>query len=84
MVSLFASLHYFHRSLFDPFSDHWSFLPLIALFVVYHLLATWTYGLSVSSGVFIPSLLIGAVWGRVVGMVVNEIWPASVSYFRLK
>ena len=32
---------------------YWSMGPLIALLVVYHLLATWTYGLSVSSGVFI-------------------------------
>ena len=58
---------------------YWSMGPLIALLVVYHLLATWTYGLSVSSGVFIPSLLIGAVWGRIVGIIVMTFLPAAVS-----
>jgi len=58
--------------------DEWSILPLVVLCIVYHVLATWTYGLSVSSGVFIPSLLIGALWGRVVGMLVITVWPAAV------
>ncbi|XP_028670200.2 H(+)/Cl(-) exchange transporter 7 [Erpetoichthys calabaricus] len=34
----------------------------------YFLLACWTYGLTVSAGVFIPSLLIGAAWGRLFGI----------------
>jgi len=50
---------------------------------VYHLLATWTYGLSVSSGVFIPSLFIGALWGRVIGMLVMAVWPAAVRRHRI-
>jgi chloride channel 7 len=49
------------------------------LLLVYHLLATWTYGLMVSSGVFIPSLLIGAIWGRIIGMIVMQFIPAAVS-----
>ena len=60
-------------------SDEYEFLPLIVLFVVYHLLATWTYGLMVSSGVFIPSLLIGAIWGRIIGMIVINFIPGVVS-----
>ena len=59
--------------------DEWDFLPMVVLCVVYHLLATWTYGLSVSSGVFIPLLFIGSLWGRVVGMLVMAVWPAAVS-----
>jgi len=59
--------------------DEWNFLPLVVTCIVYHLLATWTYGLSVSSGVFIPLLLIGSLWGRVVGMLVMAVWPAAVS-----
>ena len=59
--------------------DEWGLLPLFILLVVYHLLATWTYGLSVSSGVFIPSLLIGAIWGRIVGVIVMTYIPAAVS-----
>ena len=36
--------------------------------ILYFFLALWTYGLSVPSGLFIPSLLIGAGWGRLVGI----------------
>jgi len=58
--------------------DEWNILPLVVLCIAYHLLATWTYGLSVSSGVFIPSLFIGALWGRVIGMLIMAVWPAAV------
>ena len=58
--------------------DEWNILPLMVLCVAYHLLATWTYGLSVSNGVFVPLLLIGALWGRVIGMLVMAVWPAAV------
>lgn len=45
----------------------WSMKTLSIFFVVYYCLAVVTYGLSVSAGVFIPSLLIGASGGRLVG-----------------
>jgi H+/Cl- antiporter ClcA/predicted transcriptional regulator len=45
----------------------WSMKTLAIFFVVYYCLAVITYGLSVSAGVFIPSLLIGASGGRLVG-----------------
>ena len=45
---------------------------------LYFLLAVWTYGLSVSSGVFIPSLLTGAAWGRLIGMGVMYLFPHMV------
>jgi len=63
--------------------DEWNILPLLVVCVVYGWLATWTYGLSVSSGLFVPSLLIGALWGRVVGMLVMAVWPAAVSRHRV-
>lgn len=72
-----------HAMLHAPV-DEWSFVPLIILYVSYHLLATWTYGLSVSSGVFIPSLLTGAIWGRIIGMVVMHYIPEVVSTFKLE
>lgn len=65
-------------------TDEWDFIPLLVMVVVYHLLATWTYGLSVSSGVFIPSLLIGAVWGRLVGLLVVKLIPTAVSLTLVK
>ncbi|XP_058012852.1 H(+)/Cl(-) exchange transporter 7 [Ahaetulla prasina] len=41
--------------------------------LVYFFLACWTYGLTVSAGVFIPSLLIGAAWGRLFGISLSYI-----------
>ncbi|XP_046582844.1 H(+)/Cl(-) exchange transporter 7-like isoform X1 [Haliotis rubra] len=41
----------------------------------YFFLACWTYGLSVPSGLFIPSLLIGAAWGRMFGIVLQYLVP---------
>lgn len=35
----------------------------------------WTYGLAIPSGLFIPSLLIGAAWGRLVGIGMATIFP---------
>lgn len=46
----------------------WSMKTLTIFLFVYYFLAVITYGLSVSSGVFIPSLLIGATGGRLVGL----------------
>uniref|UniRef100_A0A8C4PZB4 Chloride channel protein n=1 Tax=Eptatretus burgeri TaxID=7764 RepID=A0A8C4PZB4_EPTBU len=43
----------------------------------YFLLACWTYGLSVSSGIFIPSLLLGAAWGRLIGILLSNISNAN-------
>uniref|UniRef100_A0A6G1SH30 Chloride channel protein n=1 Tax=Aceria tosichella TaxID=561515 RepID=A0A6G1SH30_9ACAR len=45
----------------------WSMKTLSIFFVVYYCLAVITYGLSVSAGVFIPSLLVGAAGGRLIG-----------------
>ncbi len=35
----------------------------------------WTYGLAIPSGLFIPSLLIGSAWGRLVGIGISLIFP---------
>lgn len=45
----------------------WSMQTLAIFFVVYYWLAVVTYGMSISAGVFIPSLLIGASGGRLIG-----------------
>ncbi|KAL8566320.1 hypothetical protein ACOMHN_050438 [Nucella lapillus] len=60
--------------LHDPMESY-GVLALVAFIVVFFLLGVWTYGLSVSSGVFIPSLAIGAAWGRLVGMGVVHLFP---------
>ena len=48
----------------------------LAMFtILYWLIACWTYGMSISSGLFVPSLLIGAGWGRCVGLILHEHFP---------
>ncbi|KAE8578748.1 hypothetical protein XENTR_v10023756 [Xenopus tropicalis] len=47
--------------------------------ILYFFLACWTYGLTVSAGVFIPSLLLGAAWGRLFGILLTIV-PNGVSW----
>lgn len=51
--------------------DIWSIKTLALFMIAYYVLAVITYGLSISAGVFIPSLLIGATGGRLVGLVLQ-------------
>jgi CBS domain-containing protein len=44
-----------------------SVLHLLLLFAVYLVLSCWTYGIAVPSGLFVPSLLTGALGGRAFG-----------------
>ena len=52
--------------LFFPGSFNVLTLSVFAIF--YFIIACWTYGLAVPSGLFIPCLLIGAAWGRMIGV----------------
>jgi len=60
--------------LHDPPGSH-RLTTLGLFFLVYYLLCCWTYGLSISSGIFIPTLLTGAAWGRFVGAALEEVLP---------
>lgn len=60
--------------LHDPYESH-SAVSLVVFTIVIFFLSVWTYGLSVSSGVFIPSLATGAAWGRLIGMGVVDLLP---------
>jgi len=63
------------RSLFhDPPGSH-KMLTLGVFSLVYYLLNCWTYGLSISAGVFIPTLLTGAAFGRLFGTVLALFLP---------
>ncbi|KAH0947333.1 hypothetical protein HN011_003798 [Eciton burchellii] len=63
------------RSLFhDPKGSH-SDITLTIFVVLYFFLAAATFGLSMSSGLFIPSLLIGSAWGRLTGVALSRICP---------
>ncbi|XP_061703122.1 H(+)/Cl(-) exchange transporter 7 [Syngnathoides biaculeatus] len=61
------------RSLFHNQPGSYNPLTLGLFTLTYFFLACWTYGLTVSAGVFIPSLLIGAAWGRLCGILLSAI-----------
>ncbi|XP_029015556.1 H(+)/Cl(-) exchange transporter 7 isoform X2 [Betta splendens] len=67
------------RSLFHNQPGTSSPLTLGLFTLTYFFLACWTYGLAVSAGVFIPSLLIGAAWGRLCGILLASITHSSDS-----
>ena len=54
-------------------TDTYKWINLLLFFVLYFLIAVYTYGLTISSGLFIPSLLIGASWGRLFGIAADKI-----------
>ena len=64
---------------FRPVAGSYTVLTLSLFATLYFLLSCLTYGLSVSSGVFIPALLSGAAWGRLVGMAAMYVFPQVVS-----
>ena len=67
--------HTFNHS--SDISGSYDVTTLAVFFCIYFLLATWTYGISVPSGLFIPSLLAGAAWGRLFGIFLRSIFPNS-------
>ncbi|XP_063362160.1 H(+)/Cl(-) exchange transporter 7 [Cydia amplana] len=54
----------------------WSILVFV---FCYFLLSAWTFGLAVSSGLFIPNLLCGAAWGRLLAILIQLMAPENVS-----
>ncbi|XP_044524610.1 chloride transport protein 6 [Gracilinanus agilis] len=61
-----AILQLFHQDgTFSP-------ITLALFFVLYFLLSCWTYGMSVPSGLFVPSLLCGAAFGRLVANILKS------------
>ena len=56
-------------------------VALVVFVIVFFFMGVWTYGLSVSSGVFIPSLVIGAAWGRLFGIAVVHLFPGQHEHY---
>jgi chloride channel 7 len=52
------------RSLFHDPPGSFNPLTLTVFCIAYYILTVWTYGLAIPSGLFIPSILIGASWGK--------------------
>lgn len=66
------------KSLFhDPPGSH-KITTLLAFVPIYFLLSNITYGLNVSLGIFIPCLLTGAAWGRLLASFMAMAFPAAV------
>ncbi|XP_057341754.1 H(+)/Cl(-) exchange transporter 7 [Microplitis mediator] len=64
------------RSLFhDPIGSH-NDATLATFVFLYFILAVLTFGLSMSAGLFIPSLLIGSAWGRLMGSGLTKLFPS--------
>ncbi|XP_068606085.1 H(+)/Cl(-) exchange transporter 7 [Brachionichthys hirsutus] len=68
------------RSLFHSQPGSYNPLTLSLFTLTYFFLACWTYGLSVSAGIFIPSLLIGAAWGRLFGILLASVTPTNSNW----
>jgi len=59
----------FHRE------EQFTVVTLLIYFATLYLLACWTYGLAVPSGLFVPSLVVGAAYGRIVGELLRMWFP---------
>lgn len=46
-------------------------------FVVFYVLSIVTYGISAPTGLFVPAILCGASYGRLVGMLMRSTYPDS-------
>ncbi|KAG7384635.1 Chloride transport protein 6 [Phytophthora pseudosyringae] len=63
-TSMKQLLHFTSDASFTPFS-------LCMFFIVFYIFACWTYDIAVPSGLFVPSLLAGAAYGRISVMIVH-------------
>ncbi|KAK7493715.1 hypothetical protein BaRGS_00015044, partial [Batillaria attramentaria] len=56
-------------------------MPSLGIFFIcFFFLACWTYGVSVPSGLFVPSLLCGAAYGRFVASMLHTVFGYSSVY----
>lgn len=77
----FTSIEQTTRILFDRslrLENHISLNVFLVFSVVYTLLTAVVYGLYVPGGLFVPSILIGACYGRFLGVVCGLIFPHAV------
>lgn len=64
------------RSLLSTKTDmEYTERTLLMYFVFFYLLAVVTYGVSIPSGLFVPCILCGSSYGRLVGMYVSGMYP---------
>ena len=61
------------KAMFHKHWDYFHITSLLLFFPFYWCLSVITYGVSVPSGLFVPALLCGATWGRMVGVGLNSL-----------
>ncbi|XP_050209981.1 chloride channel protein CLC-c [Mercurialis annua] len=72
------------RNLFSPSSEkEFQVSTLLVFFVAMYFLGIITYGIAVPSGLFIPVILAGASYGRLVGRLLGPLSSLDVSLFSL-
>eukprot|EP00474_Spongospora_subterranea_P005008 CRZ05466.1 hypothetical protein [Spongospora subterranea] len=53
-------------------SFNFNYTDLLIVFTLIFVASCWCYGLSIPSGLFIPTLFAGAAFGRAIGQIVND------------
>ncbi|KAA0183354.1 hypothetical protein HAZT_HAZT011318 [Hyalella azteca] len=66
--------------MFHHLTGTYQVLTLVVHFIMTSLIACYTYGLGVPSGLFIPSLLNGASFGRLIGVLMSKIYPNAPNF----
>lgn len=69
-----AILQLFHAEGLHSFA----IFTLVIFFLVFAAFTCWTYGVAVPSGLFVPSLVAGAAFGKLVGILLNLAMPNAV------
>ncbi|KAJ5067242.1 chloride channel protein clc family member [Anaeramoeba ignava] len=57
------------------FSGNYSYTTLALFSIIYFLMSCWTYGIYAPSGLFIPTILSGASYGRLFGEICQHLFP---------
>eukprot|EP00043_Microstomoeca_roanoka_P025293 m.8203 g.8203 ORF g.8203 m.8203 type:complete len:863 (-) comp5395_c0_seq1:405-2993(-) len=65
------------KNLFHGEKESYKTMTLIWFTIAYWCLSCITYGLAIPSGLFVPALLTGAAWGRLVGNILAVIFPGQ-------
>ena len=63
------------KNLFHNKDGAWNVRSLTIFVITYFFISCVTYGLSISSGLFIPGLMLGATWGRLIGIGLSNLLP---------